>query len=246
MFTTSFFLALATVSGLVSARPASLEARTYPRPGTACDISQAKLVFPQGLANLTAQTEPTSFVGFAFGVQNYTCADGHYKSDGVIARLFDASCLIANDPHGFSELPSKALEIWKQAPPEITIDKVNSAPGLFTSSQFQGDYFFFPNPKQGEQPPIIPRWDFSAIGGAFSGNLDAGVTGKAKATVAAPTGPQDVNWSQFDNAENSGKLGKQIYRTDTREGQPPPTCSDNGSKLSVKFTCNYWFMGASL
>ncbi|KAH8828751.1 hypothetical protein DL96DRAFT_1015821 [Flagelloscypha sp. PMI_526] len=244
MFTTSsLFLAAAALSSLVDARP-SLVTRNYPKAGVECDLSKATLVLPQGLANLTAQSDPTSFVGFAFGVQNYTCTDGAFKSDGAVAKLFDVSCMIVNDPHGFAELPSKAIELWKKAPAEIDTLKVSSAPGLFTTSQFQGDHYFPPNPKAGEQPPIVPKWDFTPVGGAFHGNADATFTGKLKGSVVAPTGKQDINWLQLDVAD--GKLGKQVYRTDTREGQPPATCSEPGSKISVKYVSNYWFMGSSL
>ena len=41
--------------------------------------------------------------------------------------------------------------------------------------------------------------------------------------AAAPTGPQDIPWVSLKGV--TGKLAKQVYRTDTRLGQPPATVS---------------------
>ncbi|KAH8828748.1 hypothetical protein DL96DRAFT_1679343 [Flagelloscypha sp. PMI_526] len=162
---------------------------------------------------------------------NYTCTEGAFKSDGAVAKLFDVSCMIVNNPHGFAELSSKATKLWKRPPTEIDTLEFSSAPGLLTTS----------HPKPGEQPPIVPQWDLTPAGCAFHGTAGASFTGKSKGSVFVPTRKQDIYWLQLDVAD--GRPGKQIYRTGIRHRHPPYTRqpdSEPGSRISIKYVSNYF------
>ena len=81
-----------------------------------------------------------------------------------------------------------------------------------------GQHYFVTNPNG---PGLSPKWDFTSS--AFSNNPDAFVVAAKVNDTAAPTGPQDITWVSLNSI--SGNLAKEVYRTDTRLGQPPATVS---------------------
>jgi hypothetical protein len=195
------------------------------------DISSAKLVLPAGQTNLTAPTAPASYIALGVGTQNYTCsAAGTYASAGAVAEVFDISCLYGTPL--FDQIADKAIQIWKSAPASVTVEKIiEYIPDV---SVVLGQHYFVPN-----AGATSPKWDFTS-----SGNSDAFVLGAKVGGLTAPTGKQDVDWLQLKN--NGGGLADAIYRTDTKEGQPPASCAPGSGPITVKYVSKYWLFGGSV
>ncbi|KDQ31887.1 hypothetical protein PLEOSDRAFT_1034910 [Pleurotus ostreatus PC15] len=97
-----------------------------------------------------------------------------------------------------------------------------------------GQHYFITNPITGSG--LSPKWDFTSQG-ATKGNPDAFVVGARSGGVPAPTGPQDIDWLFLTGVQ--GQLADQIYRVDTRGGQPPATCTPGSAPISVKYASKY-------
>lgn len=110
-----------------------------------------------------------------------------------------------------------------------------------------------PNPITGSG--INPKWDFTSQG-ADAGKSDAFVVAAKVNDAAAPTGSQDIDWVQLGSL--TGNLAKQVYRVETRLGQPPasvsiqviayrqsmllikcPQCTVGSKDIQVKYTAFY-------
>jgi len=196
-----------------------------------CDTTSAKLVLPDGQTNLTAPTGSPSFVLLGVGYQNYTCSPaGTYTSAGALAFLFDLSCqCVSQNSDEFNKVPDFAFDFWS---------KSNGLETFPHKEAKLGEHFFQPNGNGG----ISPVWDFR--GDAAPGQPDAFVVAAKVAGLAAPTGKQDVDWLQLRGV--SGALATSIYRTHTRGGQPPATCTPGSNILSVKYVSIYWLYGSSI
>ena len=209
---------------------------------TNCDVSkqagQIDLPPNQNQLVLPTTTTPT-FVGLAFGVQNYTCTSGnnftcvfcfffhlslafspcHSNSNvGAVAELIDVSCLAGSS--GFLKLPDTLFAAWSKfegpSIQEIILDN-----HLIDNPDILAQHYFITNPQTGQG--LSPKWDFTSSG-KFEGNQDAFVVVKAKGSLPAPTDPKtDVNWLDVVNIE--GKIADEVFRTDTRGGQPPSSVS---------------------
>jgi hypothetical protein len=83
-----------------------------------------------------------------------------------------------------------------------------------------GQHYFVTNPITGVG--ISPKWDFTSSG-QTAGNPNAFVIAAKVASIPAPTGPNDVAWLSLDSVQ--GELATQVFRTDTRGGQPPASVS---------------------
>lgn len=188
-------------------------------------------------------TLPLAFVSVAIGTQNYTCSEhGNYTAAGAVAELYDISCLA----HGSSSSSPEFLKIqndvfagWKDAPAGKTAREV----GWWFDSVLghQGQHYFIPNPQTGQG--LSAKWDFTSTG-RTNGVHDAFVVVSRLAGAKAPTGAQDIDWLAL--ASIDGGLGKEVYRTDTVEGQPPSaTCKPGSGDVQVKYASKYWFYGAS-
>lgn len=111
------------------------------------------------------------------------------------------------------------------------------------------------NPATGGQA-ISPVWDFRSNG--EKGNPEAMIVASRVGDIPAPTGPQDIDWLQLKKV--SGGLADQVFRVDTKSGQPPKSvsgvdlcplrfgwsliyvylqCKDRAPMLSVKYTTKY-------
>ncbi|KAG6869384.1 hypothetical protein C0995_003605, partial [Termitomyces sp. Mi166 len=73
---------------------------------------------------------------------------------------------------------------------------------------------------------ISPKWDFTSQG-ATRGNPNAYVVAAKVVSLAAPTGPHDIDWVQLKAV--TGSLATDVYRTDTRGGQPPASRAYTGT-----------------
>jgi len=238
----SFFVTLALAASVIAA-PQSVPA--FPRPpagmasprpgGHTCPIA-ANLVLPANQTVLVAPTAPKSFVALGVGYQNYTCnAAGTYTSAGAVADLFDLSCLSAITPI-FNNIQDLAFPAWEAAPPSFKI-----GPSTMGYPQL-GNHYFQPNPSG---TGLSPVWDFRA--GIAEGNPNAFVLAAKIGDLPAPPSPtssQDVDWLQLKNV--SGELATQIYRTDTRGGLPPTSCTPGSAPISLKYVSKYWLFGGSV
>lgn len=80
-----------------------------------------------------------------------------------------------------------------------------------------GQHYYVVNPLTGTG--IDPKWDFTS--GAFSGVKDAFVVAAKNTSASAPTGSQDIDWVFLTALAGNSDLAAQVFRTDTRLGQPP-------------------------
>ncbi|KAK0458731.1 uncharacterized protein EV420DRAFT_329033 [Desarmillaria tabescens] len=196
-----------------------------------CDVSRARLVFPNGSAIASPSGAP-SFIGLGIGTQNYTCtADGVYTNVGAVAEIFDISCLLGTPL--FGHIQDLAIAAWKNT---HRIENVPSKLGL--ALRVLGDHFFITNPITGSG--ISPKWDFSAS----LHDSEAFVVGARSGSMTAPTGSSDIDWLVLDRV--LGSLATQVFRVDTRDGQPPATCTPGSAPITVKYTSKYWFFGTLL
>ncbi|KAH9478605.1 hypothetical protein JR316_0009062 [Psilocybe cubensis] len=203
-----------------------------------CSLSNLKLSnLPPPLV---APSFPPSFVGIAIGTQNYTCSSaGTYTNVGALAELFDASC-VYNSPI-FPTLPSIASAAWEIAPPSLPISEVISTLHGFSSPSILGQHYYVTNPITGSG--ITPKWDFTSQG-ADAGKSDAFVVAAKVNGAAAPTGSQDIDWVQLGSL--TGDLAKQVYRVQTRLGQPPASCTVGSKDIQVKYAALYYGFGGSV
>ncbi|KAF9254753.1 hypothetical protein L218DRAFT_951311 [Marasmius fiardii PR-910] len=152
----------------------------------------------------------------------------------ALVELFDVSC-ISNSPD-FAQLPSDTLDLWTKASPSTSVaDAVRSKVDI---SRPFGEHYFITN---SSGTGIDPVWD--ATSGAFAGNNQAFFLGTVAAQVQAPTGSNDVNWLYLTNV--TGSLAAEVYRIQTRGGQPSASCTP-GQDGTVKFTTLYYLTGGDL
>lgn len=78
-----------------------------------------------------------------------------------------------------------------------------------------GEHYYVPNPLTGTG--INPKWDFTSH--AYKGQPNAFVVAAKSTGLSAPTGSQDIDWVFLKSV--TGDLAAEVYRTDTRLGQPP-------------------------
>jgi len=211
---------------------------------TNCDVSKqsSEIDLPPNQTQLVLPTNTTpTFVGLAFGVQNYTCtSSNNFTNVGAVAELIDATCLAGSSI--FLDLPDTLFSAWNgfngTSIQDIILDN-----HIINNTDILAQHYFITNPQTGQG--VSPKWDFTSSG-KFAGNQDAFIVAKGKGTLPAPTNStRDVNWLDVVNIE--GKIADEVFRTDTRGGQPPSSCTFGQTKdISVKYVSYYWFFGGSL
>ena len=107
------------------------------------------------------------------------------------------------------------MNLWSELPSGLTIGEVIKTLSYVKNPIVLGEHYFITNPITGTG--LSPRWDFTSH--AFKGNPNAFVVGNKTGDLAAPTGPQDIDWLYLKAIQ--GELANEVYRTDTRLGQPP-------------------------
>jgi hypothetical protein len=166
------------------------------------------------------------------GFQNYTCgATGTYTSAGATADLFDLSCLSEENADLFNNIQDIAFTLWSKSnfdPKDMT----HKVPMKL------GEHFFQTNPSGG----LSPVWDFR--GDSAPSQLDAFVVAAKVGNLPAPTGHEDVDWLQLNGV--SGALATTIYRTHTKGGQPPTSCTPGSGVQQVKYVAKYWIYGSNI
>ncbi|KAH6917751.1 hypothetical protein BKA70DRAFT_103 [Coprinopsis sp. MPI-PUGE-AT-0042] len=225
------FTIIASLAGYIAAASATAI------PLTGCDLSGVKIEnFPSALP---APTSPLSFVAIALGTQNYTCTDaGTYTAAGAVAQMFDISCL-SRTPLG-PGIPDLVWNVWEKAPAFLTTEAIISMVMPSKSSLALGHHYFLTNPITGQG--ISPKWDLTSQG-PYKGNADAYVVAARAGGAPAPVPARDVDWLALNAVQ--GSLATQVYRTDTRGGHPPKSCTP-GAKTAVKYVSKYWLYGGSV
>ena len=143
----------------------------------------------------------------------FTC----FRSTGAVAELFDISCLPSATYSGLTDL---AFAAWNAAPPSFTVQEVISDLGLLHPAFVLGQHYFIVNPLTGAG--LSPKWDFTSASEA--GHPSAFVVGAKTGDVPAPADPEtDVDWLSLSAAQ--GALAQQVFRVETRGGQPPASVS---------------------
>jgi len=232
----SFFITLALAASAIAAPgfpgfhppPANLA----PPGAHTCGVS-ANLVLPSNQTVLAEPTAPVSFVLLGVGYQNYTCnAAGTYTSAGAVADLFDISCLSKITPI-FNNIQNVIYPAWEAAPPSFKI-----GPSTMGYPQL-GNHYFQPNPSG---TGLSPVWDFRA--GGAKNDPNAYVLAAKIGDLVAPVGSPNVDWLQLKSV--SGSLATQIYRTDTRGGVAPTSCTPGSAPISLKYASKYWLFGGTV
>jgi len=220
----------------------SFSALAAPRSKVAgCDISEAKIDLPTNQTTLAPPKEQPSFIGVGVGTQNYTCgANGQYTNIGAVAELFDISCLYGTPAFGVIQDP--LFDEWKNAPASVTPQIIISFLHPTKTPVILGQHYFIKNPVN-ETAGVSPKFDFTSQG-ANAGDFEAFVVAALAIGLPAPTGPQDVAWVRLTNVE--GDLAQEVYRVDTRGGQPPPSCTPGSADITVKYAAKYWFFGGTV
>ncbi|ESK90731.1 malate dehydrogenase [Moniliophthora roreri MCA 2997] len=112
-------------------------------------------------------------------------------------------------------------------------------PGAFVPAiRPLGQHYFVTNPTTGTG--ISPKWDMTSA----LANPNAFIIGARSAGIPAPTGSSDVDWLYLTNVQ--GELATEVYRTNTRGGQPPASCTPGSQPITVWYSAMYWFTGGSL
>jgi hypothetical protein len=149
-----------------------------------------------------------------------------------LAELFDISCL--SNTALFNAIPDIAIAAWNATPSNVSdiillfntinntqvLGKEFGGPPLNLPSLiaflYTGQHYFVPNPNG---TGLSAKWDFTSS----QQNCDAFVVAAKVNQSDAPTGSQDITWVSLKSI--TGKLAKEVYRTDTRLGQPPANVS---------------------
>jgi hypothetical protein len=209
-----------------------------PLQSASCDISTITLHLPADQSLLVAPTSAPSFIVLGVGVQNYTCSPSStytsvhlhhslifqslfnrtYRSTGAVAELFDISCL--TETPDFATIQDTAYASLPADPPYATSAEVISLMQELKLSTILGQHYFVPTPTT--HIGISPNWDFTSSG-PTAGNLNAFVIAAKVASIPAPTGSNDVDWVSLTSVQ--GELATQVFRTDTKGGQPPALVS---------------------
>ena len=106
---------------------------------------------------------------------------------------------------------------WEAAPAGITAAEVISTLAPLHLRFILGQHYFIANPVA-----LSPKWDFTSASEA--GHADAFVIGARTGDIPAPTDPStNIDWLSLKNA--GGDLADQIFRVETRGGQPPASVS---------------------
>ncbi|KAI0052122.1 hypothetical protein FA95DRAFT_1602085 [Auriscalpium vulgare] len=219
------FLAVAIAASPVFAAPA---------PVAECSLPSQPIVAPAGQTQVVLPTSIPDFSALGVGVQNYSCTDaGNYTSTGAFAEFFDISWL------DFDNIEGDALGVWEELPSFVSVSRLITALRFLGDIDVLGQHYFISNPSGG----LAAKFDFTSAG-KTQGNPDAFVVAAKVGDLPAPTGPQDVDWLALN--ATSGELGSQVFRVNTRGGQPPSSCKPGSSPISVKYAARYLFFGSSL
>jgi hypothetical protein len=131
------------------------------------------------------------------------------------------------------------MTAWAAAPASDSPIVAMSSFAPLKNAQLLGQHFFIQNATGNG---ISPVWDFRA--NAFAGNPNAFVLAAEVGDIPAPTGASDVDWVSLKGLQ--GDLATQVFRVETKSGQPPASCTSGSAPITVKFTTQYWLYGSTV
>ncbi|PSR73992.1 hypothetical protein PHLCEN_2v10223 [Hermanssonia centrifuga] len=206
-----------------------------------CNVSKTTLTLPSNQSGTTLaapQAGGPRFIAVAIGVQNYTCAStGTYTSVGALAELFDVSCLPSSL---YSDVTDIAWDGWKDARKDITAAEVIKDLAVFDPPFVLGQHYFITNPITGSG--LSPKWDFTSA--SEDGKPNAYVVGAKTGDILSPTDSAiNIDWLSLSDAK--GDLANQVFRVQTRGGQPPTSCTPGSPEIYVRYASQYWLYGGS-
>ncbi|KAF8888601.1 hypothetical protein BD779DRAFT_1470221 [Infundibulicybe gibba] len=183
---------------------------------TGCDISAARMDFPSEQTALAPPTTKPSFVAVAIGTQNYTCGTTGTYTNVGAVAELFDISCLYNTP-AFGEIQNFAYDIWRVSPPAVTPQGIITLLHSAKTPEILG--------RQCRQPQRV------CCCGKVSG-------------LSAPTGTSDIDWVSLSSL--TGELAQQVYRVDTKGGQPPATCTPGSNPIVVKYAAKYWLFGGSV
>ncbi|KAH9939560.1 hypothetical protein B0H21DRAFT_698324 [Amylocystis lapponica] len=198
-----------------------------------CDVSKSTLTLPAGETALVMPTNTTpTFLALGVGVQNYTCStSGTYTNVGALAELFDISCLF---PALYDAVTDLASAAWNVAPHGVTAAEVIVAIAPLHSRFVLGQHYFVPDPVTGSG--LSAKWDFTSA--SLACNPNAYGVGEKGGDIPAPADPAvNIDWLELNVVR--GWLASQVFRTATRGGQPPVSCTAGSPEISVRYVSQY-------
>lgn len=139
------------------------------------------------------------------------------RNVGAYAEVFDISCLPELTYGAVTDL---VWTTWEHTPKSISAATIVNDFALIKPAFVLGQHYFIPNPITGTG--LSPKWDFTSA--SFAGNANAFVVGAKSGDVPAPTAPKtNVDWLSLNGVQ--GELAQQVFRMETRGGQPPASVS---------------------
>jgi hypothetical protein len=142
--------------------------------------------------------------------------------------LFDISCLYGTAE--FDKVQDDAYEIWQNC------DPYELHHGL--KIPLVGHHYFI-----SDNGTLRPKFDFTSTG-PTQGNPDAFVVATKAVDVPAPNRVQDVDWLELTAV--SGKFADEVFRVDTKGGQPPTNVSFFGSIRSIQSLRSFFTVHAGI
>ncbi|ETN44129.1 uncharacterized protein HMPREF1541_10679 [Cyphellophora europaea CBS 101466] len=205
-----------------------------------CDVSDAlnNLTVPFALTTppLPAPDASLSLASVIIGrgVQNYTCPTNSTSvptAVGAIATLYEASCIASSNPSVFASLTTTALGLPLPADPLAAFDC-----GADQPLSRAGHHFF--------NAAKTPVFDFAEADASLGvGLMSVGAKSDAPTDKAV-----DVPWLMLGSVEGGSGPIRQIYRVETRGGQPPASCEGaegaEGGVVSVQYSAEYWIFSS--
>ena len=135
-----------------------------------------------------------------------------FSNVGALAEILDISCI---SPDDFDLVTDLANDVWQAIPQDVTAAEIVGGLASSQSAFVLGQHYFVPNPSGSG---LSPKWDFTSASEA--GNPKASVVGAKTGDIPATTDPSvNIDWLSLKPVV--GELATQIYRIQTRNGQPP-------------------------
>jgi hypothetical protein len=140
--------------------------------------------------------------------------------------LYDISCLYGKAE--FAQIQDDVFDFWQKYNGNDPSDPnlINEFLSNFYIPLIGNHYFI------NDTGTLAPKFDFTSAG-PTKGNPDAFVVATKAVDVPAPDSTRDVDW--LDLKAVSGKVADDVFRVETRGGQPPTSVSFSPSLIF--FTC---------
>ncbi|KAH8588527.1 hypothetical protein B0O99DRAFT_555123 [Bisporella sp. PMI_857] len=175
------------------------------------------------------------YITMGRGVQNYTCASSTSadapKAIGALAVLYDITAITLLTPSIAAQISNIAVDmtassfILRGRP--LDIPDVGSFPVI-------GDHFFLADG--------TPTFDLFDVGKRAFCKVPPKSINAPLSSVKGPAGFGTVKWLALATKEESVGIAT-VYRVDTAGGNPPKTCENQPSVISIPYAAAYHFYG---